>query len=50
MLAPLDLFVYRPFIFWAQCKGTIDFLLGDRRWNKFERNPRTVLTERLATK
>ena len=50
VLAPLDLFVYRPFIVWAQCKGTIDFLLGDRRWNKFERNPRTVLTERLATK
>jgi cellulose synthase/poly-beta-1,6-N-acetylglucosamine synthase-like glycosyltransferase len=49
MLAPWDLFVYRPFIFWAQCKGTIDFLLGDRRWNKFERNPRTVLTEDLAT-
>ena len=50
MLAPWDLFLYRPFIFWAQCKGTIDFLLGDRRWNKFERNPRTVLSEGLATK
>jgi poly-beta-1,6-N-acetyl-D-glucosamine synthase len=40
MVAPWDLFVYRPFIFWAQCKGTIDFFFGDRSWNKFERNPR----------
>jgi cellulose synthase/poly-beta-1,6-N-acetylglucosamine synthase-like glycosyltransferase len=49
MLAPLELFVYRPLIVWAQCKGTIDFLLGDRRWNKFERNPRAVLAPGLAT-
>jgi poly-beta-1,6-N-acetyl-D-glucosamine synthase len=48
-LAPFDLFVYRPLIFWAQCKGTIDFLRGDRRWNKFERNARTVLDPGLAT-
>jgi cellulose synthase/poly-beta-1,6-N-acetylglucosamine synthase-like glycosyltransferase len=40
MLAPWDLVLYRPIIFWAQCKGTVDFLLGDRRWNKFERNRR----------
>lgn len=39
-LAPLELFFYRPVIMFAQLKGTIDFLLGDRRWNKFERNDR----------
>jgi cellulose synthase/poly-beta-1,6-N-acetylglucosamine synthase-like glycosyltransferase len=49
LLAPFDLFLYRPFIFWAQCKGTIDFLHGDRRWNKFERNARAVLEPGLAS-
>jgi hypothetical protein len=39
-LAPFDLLVYRPLIFWAQMKGTIDVLRGDRRWHKFERNRR----------
>ncbi|OFW38079.1 MAG: hypothetical protein A3F70_09975 [Acidobacteria bacterium RIFCSPLOWO2_12_FULL_67_14] len=39
-LGPLELLLYRPFIMFAQVKGTIDFLLRDRRWNKFERNPR----------
>ena len=48
LLAPADLFLYRPFIFWAQCKGTVDFLLGDRRWNKFERNRRRVASPELA--
>ena len=49
LLAPADLFLYRPIIFWAQCKGTVDFLLGDRRWNKFERNRRRVVSPKLAT-
>lgn len=44
-LAPCDLFLYRPIIFWAQCKGTIDFMLGDREWYKFERNPRSVTVQ-----
>ena len=39
-LAPLELFFYRPVIMFAQLKGTVDFLLGDRSWNKFERNDR----------
>ena len=39
-LAPLEFFCYRPVIMFAQLKGTIDFLLGDRGWNKFERNNR----------
>ena len=29
-----------PFIMFAQVKGTIDFLFGDREWHKFERNRR----------
>jgi poly-beta-1,6-N-acetyl-D-glucosamine synthase len=49
VLAPLELVVYRPLIVWAQCKGTFDFLRGDRRWNKFERNRRTVLGHPAAT-
>jgi hypothetical protein len=39
-LGPLDLFVYRPFIFWARLKCTWRFLRGDRGWHKFERNSR----------
>jgi hypothetical protein len=39
-LGPLELFLYRPFIMFAQVKGTIDFLFGDREWHKFERNRR----------
>jgi cellulose synthase/poly-beta-1,6-N-acetylglucosamine synthase-like glycosyltransferase len=42
LLAPLDLFVYRPILFWAQFKGMIDFLRGDRSWNKFVRNARSA--------
>ena len=40
VLAPLEFLFYRPVIMFAQLKGTIDFLLGDRRWNKFDRNNR----------
>jgi poly-beta-1,6-N-acetyl-D-glucosamine synthase len=36
--APLDIFVYRPIIFVAQVKGFVDFLRGEKRWHKFERN------------
>ena len=39
-LAPLELFFYRPLIMFAQLKGLIDFLLGVRSWNKFDRNTR----------
>jgi cellulose synthase/poly-beta-1,6-N-acetylglucosamine synthase-like glycosyltransferase len=38
---PIDLFIYRPILFWAQTKGAIDFLRGDKEWHKFERNCRT---------
>ena len=40
VLAPLEFFFYRPIVMFAQLKGSVDFLLGDRRWNKFERNSR----------
>jgi biofilm PGA synthesis N-glycosyltransferase PgaC len=39
-IAPLDLVLYRPFIFYAQVKGVVDFLRGDRKWHKFARNRR----------
>jgi cellulose synthase/poly-beta-1,6-N-acetylglucosamine synthase-like glycosyltransferase len=42
LLAPLDLVVYRPFIFWARLKGTWRFLRGDKGWYKFERNVRAA--------
>ena len=41
LLAPLDLFLYRPIIFWARLKGTWRFLRGDKEWHKFERNVRS---------
>jgi cellulose synthase/poly-beta-1,6-N-acetylglucosamine synthase-like glycosyltransferase len=42
LLSPLELVLYRPLLFWAQFKGMIQFLRGDRSWNKFERNVRTA--------
>jgi cellulose synthase/poly-beta-1,6-N-acetylglucosamine synthase-like glycosyltransferase len=40
LLGPLDLFLYRPLIFWARAQGTWRFLRGDKGWHKFERNAR----------
>lgn len=40
LLAPLDLVLYRPIIFWARLKGSWRFLRGDKAWHKFERNER----------
>ena len=40
LLAPLDLVLYRPIIFWARLKGSWRFLRGDKAWHKFERNTR----------
>lgn len=42
VLGPLDLFIYRPLIFWARAKGTWRFLRGDKGWHKFERNARAA--------
>jgi hypothetical protein len=41
LLAPLDLFLYRPVIVWARLKGSWRFLRGDKEWHKFERNVRS---------
>jgi poly-beta-1,6-N-acetyl-D-glucosamine synthase len=43
-LGVLDLFLYRPLIFWARAKGTWRFLRGDKGWHKFERNARHAAT------
>jgi poly-beta-1,6-N-acetyl-D-glucosamine synthase len=40
LLAPLDLFLYRPIIMWSRVKGSWRFLRGDKAWHKFERNAR----------
>ncbi|MDH4177160.1 MAG: glycosyltransferase family 2 protein [Thermoleophilia bacterium] len=40
VLAPLDLVLYRPVMFWARAKGTWRFLRRDQGWHKFERNQR----------
>ena len=50
VLAPFELIFYRPVIMWAQLKGTVDFLRGDRRWNKFERNDRGSLSPEVEPK
>ena len=42
LLAPLELFFYRPILFWAQFKGMIEFPRGERGWNKFARNARAA--------
>ena len=48
-IAPLELFFYRPVIMFARLKGTVDFALGKRSWNKFERNDRGRLAGRVDT-
>jgi biofilm PGA synthesis N-glycosyltransferase PgaC len=40
LLGPLDLFTYRLVLFYAQMKGLIGFLRGDKSWHKFKRNIR----------
>lgn len=40
LLAPLELVLYRPVIFWARLKGSWRFLRGDKAWHKFDRNLR----------
>jgi cellulose synthase/poly-beta-1,6-N-acetylglucosamine synthase-like glycosyltransferase len=39
-IAPFELLLYRPVLFWARMRGTWDFLRGRRDWDKFERNAR----------
>jgi hypothetical protein len=40
LVAPLDLFLYRPLLVWARVRGSWDFVRGRRDWDKFERNAR----------
>ena len=40
LMGPLDLFLYRPILMWAGLVGSWEFIRGDKRWNKFERNVR----------
>jgi len=40
LIGPLDLFYFRPLIMFAGIRGTIQYLKGDRGWDKFERNAR----------
>lgn len=39
-LGPLELPFYRPILMWARYRGTVDFLHGEKGWNKFARNER----------
>lgn len=42
LLGPLEVLLYRPILFWAQARGTIGFLRGDKRWRRFDRNRRNA--------
>ena len=48
LVAPLDLFLYRPLLVWARFRGTWDFARGRRDWDKFERNVRSVEPAEVA--
>jgi cellulose synthase/poly-beta-1,6-N-acetylglucosamine synthase-like glycosyltransferase len=41
LLAPLDLVLYRPVIFWARVEGSWRLIRRDKAWHKFERNERS---------
>ena len=40
VLAPLEIVVYRPPLFWAHRRGAIEFFRGQKHWERFERNDR----------
>lgn len=42
LVAPLDLFLYRPVLMWARARGSWDYLRGRKDWDKFERNLRPL--------
>lgn len=42
LVAPFDLFLYRPVLMWARARGTWDYIRGRKDWDKFERNLRTT--------
>ena len=46
ILGLLDLFCYRPILVYAQAKGLVDFLRGEKGWHKFARNQRPGTSRR----
>jgi biofilm PGA synthesis N-glycosyltransferase PgaC len=40
LIGPLDLCCYRPVLIYAYARGVVEFLCGDKRWHRFERNAR----------
>jgi poly-beta-1,6-N-acetyl-D-glucosamine synthase len=42
LMAPFELVLYRPVIFWARVKGSWRFLRGDKSWDRFARNVRAA--------
>jgi hypothetical protein len=40
LLGPLELFIYRPIMLYARCRGAWEFARGHKTWERFERNPR----------
>jgi cellulose synthase/poly-beta-1,6-N-acetylglucosamine synthase-like glycosyltransferase len=40
LCAPLELFVYRPLLLYARCRGMWEFFRGHKSWERFDRNPR----------
>jgi poly-beta-1,6-N-acetyl-D-glucosamine synthase len=42
VLAPLEIAVYRPPLFWAHLRGTLEFLRGKKHWDRFDRNERNA--------
>jgi hypothetical protein len=43
LLAPLEIVLYKPPLFWAHLQGLVGFFRGDKRWIRFDRNERTAL-------
>jgi biofilm PGA synthesis N-glycosyltransferase PgaC len=42
VLAPFEVAVYRPPLFWAHLRGAAGFLRGVKHWDRFERNQRDM--------
>jgi len=40
LISPLELILYRPSLTYARFKGTVDYVRGQKGWNKFDRNVR----------
>jgi hypothetical protein len=38
LIAPIEFFWYRPIVTYAQSKGVVEFLRGDKTWRRFNRN------------